>query len=500
MIARQEMALASFVERGLALRVEGDAEVRVSGVHRDSRAVEPGDLFVSVRGEHADGARFLSDARARGAVAVAATTVTQHDLPTLVVADPRVALGAMANLIHGEPTRAMVTIGITGTNGKTTTGHLVETILHAALLAPAFLGTTAYRAPGTERPIGFTTPEGDTLARLAAEAVERGASHLVMEVSSHGLALHRADACHFRVAAFSNLTQDHLDFHTDMADYGRAKARLFAELDVEESVINVDDAFGAELAETAPHVLRVSCHAGADIWPSEVSIGRDGIHALVHTPRGEMKLESPLLGQHNLENLLLAVGIGVALDLPLGAIATGLAHSLGAPGRLEPVPNVRGLRVLVDYAHTPDALGRALAALRPLTPGRLFVVFGCGGDRDRQKRPEMGREAAQGADLVVVTSDNPRTEDPDVIVEEILPGLLGHDLARLEPEQLSEATRGYCKQVDRRHAIAMAIAAARDGDTVLIAGKGHEDYQIVGTEQRPFDDRVEALAALGGKP
>ncbi|NOY89706.1 MAG: UDP-N-acetylmuramoyl-L-alanyl-D-glutamate--2,6-diaminopimelate ligase [Deltaproteobacteria bacterium] len=492
------MALAEFVRRGVASCVRGDPQVRVRGVHHDSREVEPGDLFVSVPGETADGARFLDDAFAHGAVAVAASSVTQERVPTLLVRDPRVALGASASLLYGEPTRALATVGITGTNGKTTTGHLVEDILRAAGHRPAFLGTTAFRAPGVERQIGFTTPEGDAIARLAAEALERGASHLVMEVSSHGLALHRADACHFRVAAFTNLTQDHLDFHADMQDYARAKARLFSELSVERSVINVDDAFGAELAAKGGDVIRVSRREGADVWSSEASVGRDGISARVHTPKGDLPLRSPLLGDHNLENLLLAVGIAVALEVPLDAISAGLRASLGAPGRLEPIPNTRELRVLVDYAHTPDALAHALAALRPLTPGRLWVIFGCGGDRDRAKRPHMGREAARAADLLLVTSDNPRTEEPRAIVDEILPGVLEQAVPALSSEALAVASRGYRVELDRRRAIALAIASARAGDTLLIAGKGHEDYQIIGRDRVPFDDRVEALAALRG--
>jgi len=371
----------------------------------------------------------------------------------------------------------------------------VEAIIRAAGRSPAFLGTTAFRAPGEERQVGFTTPEGDAIARLAAEALERGADHLVMEVSSHGLALHRADACHFAVAAFSNLTQDHLDFHTDMQDYARAKTRLFTELDVAKRVVNVDDAFGAELAETLRDAITVSARGPADIHAENADVGRDGIRARVHTPRGEVALESPLVGQHNLENLLLAVGIACALELPLDAIENGLRDSLGAPGRLEPVANDRGVRILVDYAHTPDALARALAALRPLTPGRLMVVFGCGGDRDRAKRPQMGQQAAQGADLVFVTSDNPRTEDPAAIVAEILPGVFEHHAPELSAQEL-DAARGVHVEVDRRRAIAAAIGAARRGDTLLIAGKGHEDYQIVGTDKFPFDDRVEAQRAL----
>jgi UDP-N-acetylmuramoyl-L-alanyl-D-glutamate--2,6-diaminopimelate ligase len=329
--------------------------------------------------------------------------------------------------------------------------------------------------------------------------LDAGATHLVMEVSSHGLSLHRVDAVRFRVAAFTNLTQDHLDFHGDLESYGDAKARLFLELGPATSVINVDDPFGAQLAgRVRGSIVRCSMREGgiADVRARTWASTRDGIRAELETLAGDAVLESPLVGAHNVENLLVAVGCGLALGYPLEAIVAGLRRAKGAPGRLERVPDPRDVAVLVDYAHTPDALARALAALRPITPGRLIALFGCGGDRDRQKRPKMGEAAGRGADVCVVTSDNPRTEAPGAIIDEILPGVAAADQPVIAVTELVSAARGHVVLEDRAEAIRAAIASARPGDTVLIAGKGHEDYQIVGREKRAFDDREHARAAI----
>jgi UDP-N-acetylmuramoyl-L-alanyl-D-glutamate--2,6-diaminopimelate ligase len=493
------VSLAELVREGVAREVRGDASVVVHGVQHDSRRVVAGELFAAIPGTSADGSAFVAEAVQRGAAAVLLERgLDGLVVPQVIVADARRALGHAAAVVFGHPTFALDVVGITGTNGKTTTSYLVEAAIAAAGGRPAVMGTVTFRGPGIERVASHTTPEGDDVARFAREVVDAGASHLVMEVSSHGLALHRVDAVRFRVAAFTNLTQDHLDFHGDLEKYGEAKARLFVDLDPGSAVLNVDDPFGAALAARvrAPR-WRVSMRAGADAEVRAVSwtAGREGIRARVTTPRGEMALNSPLLGAHNLENLLVALGCALALDLdPEGALR-GLAAAKGAPGRLERVEDPRDVAVLVDYAHTPDALARALAALRPVTPGRLLVVFGCGGDRDRGKRPQMGEAAARGADVVVVTSDNPRTEVPGEILKAIEPGVHQGGLSRVAGD-LAGAASGYVVIEDRREAIAAAIGAARAGDTVLIAGKGHEDYQIVGTTKRPFDDRIEAARAI----
>jgi UDP-N-acetylmuramoyl-L-alanyl-D-glutamate--2,6-diaminopimelate ligase len=353
------------------------------------------------------------------------------------------------------------------------------------------LGTVGYGFEGWEIEAPNTTPEADDIARIASEMLSRGATHLVMEVSSHALAQARVDAVRFRVAAFTNLTQDHLDFHGDMRAYGLAKARLFFELAPSVSVINVDDPFGADLAKkVTSKLIRVSSSIGADAEVAPVSITPHPRRtvARVRTPAGEAVLDSGLLGAHNLSNLLVALGISVALGLDLSKAARGLSEDTGAPGRLERCEGPDDdVLVFVDYAHTPDALDRVLSALKPIaSTGRLICVFGCGGDRDPKKRGPMGAAVATWADVAVVTTDNPRTEDAASIAHAIMPGLAG-------------ASCEVRVELDRRTAIEEAIGSARAGDVVLIAGKGHENYQIVGTTKRHFDDREEARKALSSR-
>ncbi len=497
------IALRALHERGLAVELVGDGEVQVRGVRHDSRAVEPGDLFVAISGQQADGARFAASAVERGAVAVAAesTLALPADVPQLRVENARVALGALAAAVYGDPTAELSVVGLTGTNGKTTTAWLVDEALSALGQRPALLGTVESRGPGLREPAPFTTPEGDALARFARKVVDAGATHLVMEVSSHALGMHRADAVHFAVAAFTNLTQDHLDYHGTMEAYFAAKARLFTALSPGASVINVDDPHGAQLADEVPGCLRVSREGDGDVAVRTWTMDRDGMRATVTALGEEVELRSVLIGAHNLDNLLLALGVLVALGFEADEAARALGAAKGAPGRLERVDGLEDVRILVDYAHTPDALSRALAALRPITPGRLFAVFGCGGDRDAAKRPQMGRAVARGADLAVITSDNPRTEDPMAILAAIEPGVRGEGWDACDDlVAFARADRGlYRVEEDRRAAIREAVSAARPGDTILIAGKGHEDYQIRGTTKIHFDDREEARAAIAGR-
>jgi UDP-N-acetylmuramoyl-L-alanyl-D-glutamate--2,6-diaminopimelate ligase len=483
------------------------AQRAVSGVRHDSRAVTPGDVFVAIPGATVDGSAFARDAVARGAVAVVSERdIPEMGAPVLVVRNARAALGPLAHAVYGDPTARMRVAGITGTNGKTTTTWLLEGALEVLGERPALLGTVLTRVCGVEKASAFTTPEADDLARFASDAVAAGATHLSMEVSSHGLALHRVDGVHFEVAAFTNLTQDHLDFHGTLDAYLEAKARLFLELGPSVSVINIDDPAGASLADRVTdhihgRVLRVSPRGQgrADIRAERADFTREGIVAVLRTPDGVCELRSPLFGAHNLENLLVAFGVLLAMGVSSEAAARALGSQLGAPGRLERVSDPRGVAVLVDYAHSPDALRNVLAALRPLTAGRLIAVFGCGGDRDRTKRPRMGEAVRAGADMAVLTSDNPRTEAPERIVDDVLPGLAGW--SKLSAADFAHATSGFAVEPDRGAAIRLALEGARSGDTVLIAGKGHEDYQIVGTQKRPFDDRAEAaraIASLGG--
>lgn len=479
------------------------ADEALTGVRHDSRSVEPGDLFVALPGQTSDGASFAAAAVARGAVAVVAERVIEGlGVPQALVPDARAALPQLAELVYGAPTSALALIGITGTNGKTTCAHCLDEALEALGAKPALLGTVAWKGPGFCAPSKFTTPEADAISRFARRALDARATHLVMEVSSHALAQHRVDALHFEVAAFTNLTRDHLDFHGSMEAYFEAKASLFERFTPKVAVIVVDDPWGARLAQRlsggASSILRVSRDPASDaeLVALTATMDRVGLDARVRTPQGVLHLRSPMLGMHNLDNLMVVAGCLLASGFELSAIERALSAVRGAPGRLERVDDARDVAVLVDYAHTPDALAKALEALRPVTPGRLFALFGCGGDRDPGKRPLMGRAAAERADVVVVTSDNPRTEDAASIVAAIVPAVAEVGLPPITPDTLCDSERGYLAEVDRRAAIQLAIAAARAGDTVLIAGKGHEDYQILGTTKIHFDDREEAAAAI----
>jgi UDP-N-acetylmuramoyl-L-alanyl-D-glutamate--2,6-diaminopimelate ligase len=469
-------------------RVVGARGVRVSGVRQDSRRIEPGELFCARAGKAARGADFVAEALARGARALlveAGTALAAPGVPVIEVNDVRRAIGLAAELVYGRPSRALALVGITGTNGKTTTSVLVEHALAALGQKPARLGTLGF-AFGSEADEGaLTTPEADDVSRYLRDVVRRSGTHFVMEVSSHALSLARVDALGFRVAAFSNLSQDHLDFYASMVEYGAAKARLFEALSPEVSVLNSDDPFGLALAERAKgRVLTTGRRPDAGVRALEAELDARGVTARVATPGGEVRLTSRLLGAHNLENLLLALGILCALGFESEAAARALASAPAVPGRLERCDEDQDdIRVLVDYAHTPDALERVLAALARVTPGELVCVFGCGGDRDPGKRPKMGAAVARGAARAVLTSDNPRSEDPAKIAAEVERGL-------------AAGPARYSVELDRARAIELAVLGARPGDSVLVAGKGHETYQLVGSERRAFDDRVEARRAL----
>ena len=480
-------------ELPMGASVAGDAAVQVRGVRHDSRAVEPGDLFVARRGVTSDGARFVRDAVARGATAVmgapGAIDVEAVGVSVVLVDDPAAALGYAASAVYGHPSFALEVVGITGTNGKTTTAHLVRAAVDGALGRPScgILGTVGHSFAGWRADAEHTTPEADEVARTMATMRARGATHVAMEVSSHALELGRVHAVRFRVAALTNLTQDHLDFHGSMEAYAAAKARLFTELGPGAAVLDVDDAFGRELvARVKAPLVRVSARVGsdADVVPVEARLDAVGITARVRTPDGDVAIASRLVGLHNLENLVLALGIACALDLDLPRAAEALSGEAGAPGRLERC-DIAGddVTALVDYAHTPDALARALDAVRAVTRGKVWCVFGCGGDRDATKRGPMGEAVARRADVAIVTNDNPRTEDPRVIADAVVAGARA---AGKEP----------VIELDRRKAIDLAVRSASRGDLVLVAGKGHEDYQIVGTTKHPFDDRMETRRAL----
>lgn len=497
------MRLSQIVaETGLSLP-PGSPDPDVSQIVHDSRQVGPGSLFVCLPGSRADGHDFAAAAVASGAVALIAERPLDLPVPVVVVPSAREALARCAATFHGHPGERLALVGVTGTNGKTTVSYLLEAIAREAGRSCGVLGTVNYRFAGRTIEASHTTPDALALHGILAQMVEAGCDTAVMEVSSHALALHRVTGLSFSAAAFTNLTRDHLDFHGEMEAYFEAKARLFRShlRPGAAAVINVDDPYGQRLFEelraAGRRCLRFSVERQeVEIATRDVTSGLEGISATFVTPAGEARVRSPLVGMHNLQNLLTAAGLAVALGLPLDAVERGLASG-GAPGRLERIDGPSGVVAFVDYAHTDDALRRACAALREVRPRRLITVFGCGGDRNRGKRPLMGEAAGRSSDLVVVTSDNPRTEEPASIVEMILPGLDRAGSRRLTREQALAGEDGYVVEIDRRKAIDLAVAAARPGDVILIAGKGHEDYQILGTTKIHFDDREEARRALG---
>jgi UDP-N-acetylmuramoyl-L-alanyl-D-glutamate--2,6-diaminopimelate ligase len=488
----------------LAPKERPAANPGIAGVTIDSRRVAPGDLFVALRGANADGHDHLVEAAALGAVALLVDTAPRADglPPAVVVPDTRRALAPIALRFYGDPARELTLVGVTGTNGKTSTTFLVESILTAAGLATGLIGTVEVRYAGEKRRALNTTPESVELQRLLRDMRTQGVAAAVMEVSSHGLALGRVAGVRFDAAALTNLTQDHLDFHGDMEAYAEAKALLFRHhvKPGGTAVVNLDEPraerFLAAARAGGARTLGVTRHPGvaADVRVESADVSLSGIAARLALPSGPLEVRLPL--DFNVENLAVAVGIAVGLGIAPERIAAGVAACPQVPGRMERV----GLGapgapvVLVDYAHTPDAVEKLLCAVRPLTSGRVIAVFGCGGDRDRSKRPKMAEAVARFADLAVLTSDNPRTEDPAAILREVAGGLSA--LPCVAKEELAGATRAWVECSDRREAIELAIAIARAGDSVVIAGKGNEDYQIIGRERLPFDDRDEARRAL----
>ncbi len=484
-----------------------DPEIR--SLHYRSQTVQPGGLFIAVPGFRADGHAFIDDAIRRGAAAVVTQQPVSCDAVVAEVADSRRALGRLASRFYGEPSKQLVLIAITGTNGKTTTSYLIEQILTSAGYRVGVIGTIGYRYGGKTFETPVTTPESLDLQRILADMDRDGVSHVVMEASSHAIDLHRLAGCEVDVAVFTNLSQDHLDYHLDMDRYWACKERLFTEIlargakrNRAVAVVNGNDPRGRLLSEK----LTVPCFTAGEsdgnmIWSPDFRFSLAGITGRIVTPEGNFSFTSPMTGRHNLENILCAVGVGAALHIPFSAMEQGIEVLTAVPGRLEAVPDRQGRFVYVDYAHTPDALANVLSALKPLvTPAaRIICVFGCGGDRDRDKRPRMGEIAGRFSDLAVITSDNPRTEEPLAIIRQIVTGASRAGGRFYRPGELREtgsADKGYVVEPDRRKAIRLAVAVSRPGDVVLIAGKGHETYQIIGSGTIPFDDRAEARQAL----
>ena len=503
------MKLSLLLEAVPVVRFHGREDEVIQSIHYDSRTVTPGGIFVAIQGHRLNGHAYIEEAIEKGAVAIMTEREwsEQSSVSVVEVENARLSLAALSSAFYREPHREVRMIGITGTNGKTTTAYLIESILRAAGLEPGVIGTINYRFGGRSFPNPVTTPESLDLMRLLRQMADNGSTHVVLEVSSHGLDLHRVAYCEFDVGVFTNLSRDHLDYHHDMESYWRCKKELcIGRLGVGSkrgqaaAVINWDDPRGKELFdEVSVPCLRVGFAKACEIRAQDVKLNIDSTSGSVHTPhQGAFAFTSPLVGTHNVYNILTATGVAVALGLPLETIQKGIEALQGVPGRLEAVSNDLGLFVFVDYAHTPDALENVLGVLKGLTPGRLITVFGCGGDRDREKRPMMGRTAGRLSDLAVLTSDNPRTESPEAILADIVEGTAAAQSHQYDPEELKEGFEdvGYVVVPDRKTAIALGLGAARSGDTVVIAGKGHETYQILGETTVDFDDRVEAKKVL----
>lgn len=500
------MRLSQLLE-GLAARVPAGTDVAVTHVTADSRAVKPGSVFVAVPAASASGTHGMTHAPAAAAAGACvvvcdptAPSVPPVGVPAVRVEDARAALSTMAERIHGEPSRHLRLLGVTGTNGKTTTAHILEAIAVAAGEKAGFIGTTAVRVAGEERKATHTTPPAEALSALLSEMVHAGVSTCAMEVSSHAIHQKRVEALRYAGAIFTNLTQDHLDYHQTLDAYFEAKARLFTHLLPADgvAVLNADDPRVLSLVGRVDRrTVTFSAEGGAaDLRAARVTATAEGTEIQVEGALGRFVLRTPLVGTYNVANVLGAAALHLCCGTSLDAVIGGVAGLARVPGRLDAVEHPAGALVLVDYAHTDDALARALDAVRPRVGpgGRLFCVFGCGGDRDAGKRPRMGEAAARRADVVVVTNDNPRSEAPEAIAVAILNGIHRAGMPVVtQGSGLPE--RGAVVELDRREAIARAVRAARRGDVVLIAGKGHETEQMVGAVKHPFDDRLVALEA-----
>ena len=501
------MRLKEFLTIEGVEETDGNLDQEVRGLAYDSRKVSAGEIFFAVPGEKADGHDFIAEVVRRGAAAVVVSRHGSWPRPSasVRVKDVRRTMGLWAAHFFDRPSQKLKLVGVTGTNGKTTLTYLIESMLQAAAMKPGVIGTINYRYPGREVPSHHTTPESLDLEEMLAEMVQAEVKSVAMEVSSHALAQERVRGLDFDVGVFTNLSRDHLDYHRDMDDYFLTKSRLFTDYlkvsakPAKAAVIYGEDPRGAELiAEVQDEGLDVWSYGEGEEWdvhPINVATDVAGLRGTVQARESQIEFQSSLIGAANLQNILGAIGVACALGLRVEAVSRGIGELKMVPGRLEKVENSLGITILVDYAHTPDALEKVLGAVRPLTQQRLITVFGCGGDRDRGKRPVMGEIAARLSDIVIVTSDNPRTEDAQAIVDQVETGIERTGLEKIRVAGI-ETTRGYCVEIDRREAIRIAVSAANPGDLVLIAGKGHEGYQILGTTKITFDDREVAREAL----
>ena len=481
--------------------LEGISSVPVIGVSHDSRKILPGWIFVAVPGDTSDGHDFIGKAVEAGATVVVAQRPRPKEYENVTwikVSDTRHSVGPIAAVVCDEPTTKMALIGITGTNGKTTLTFLLEAIIEASGGRPGVIGTISYRWDGKERAASHTTPEASDLQFMFRQMAEAGVTHALIEASSHGLDLGRLDGCHFDVGVFTNLSQDHLDYHGNLEDYFLAKLILFNKLlsssrkKSRTAVVNLDDPYGVRLAGEIRGVPIIGFGSSSEcaVHPSEISLSSEGIQGIVRGSRGALSISSRLTGSFNLLNIMAAIAVAEELDIPSEAIQKGIETVDVVPGRLERIP-CADASIFVDYAHTPDALKNVLEALRVIRSGRIITVMGCGGDRDKTKRPVMGMEAAAGSDLVVVTSDNPRTEKPLDIIAQVVDGVRNYGFEPCLPNPNGRRLPSGCYHVipDRREAISWAVKHLEKSDILLVAGKGHETYQEINGIRYPFDDR-----------
>jgi UDP-N-acetylmuramoyl-L-alanyl-D-glutamate--2,6-diaminopimelate ligase len=500
------MTVRELFSESSELGIEGEPNRSITGLCYDSRLVEPGALFFAISGEKSDGHQFIQTAIEKRAGAVVLSQ--PHERPSGVTFvrthNVRRAMGSAASAFYAHPSRSMTLVGITGTNGKTTTSYLLESIWRAACHSVGVIGTINYRYATKRLPATHTTPESVDLQGLLAEMRKAGVTHVVVEVSSHALAMERVRGLQLDGAVFTNLSRDHLDFHKDLEEYFYQKSRLFDDYLAESpkpnrfSVINEDDPRSPSLVRMATgRLLTYGMTATSMIHPEHWERDLNGLRGSLSVCGESLFFSSSLVGKVNLYNILAAATAAWASGISLADIQAGIERLKSVPGRMERIEGPTNLTVVVDYAHTPDALEKALQTLRPLVPGRILTIFGCGGDRDRGKRPLMGWIAARLSDLTVLTSDNPRSENPNVILNEIEEGSRMEGIsAFFEPVEISSKAKGYIRFENRKQAISTTIRYARPDDTILIAGKGHEDTQIVGAERNPFDDREEARKAL----
>lgn len=479
------------------IKFNGYDDLEISGISFDSQNVHDSGLFVALRGEKTDGHKYIDSAVRNGAKALLVEEPPDKDYPdvsVVVVEDSRISLAGVSANFYGHPSKELSLVGITGTNGKTTVTYLLESIWNEENKKSGVIGTIDYRFGGERIEAPMTTPESLDIMRMFREMRDSGVECAAMEVSSHAIDRKRVLDCHFDAAVFTNLTQDHLDYHGTIENYLDVKKKLFTKLLASSekknkfSIINLDDPAGVQIAkEAAGKVITYSLRdKKASVYVEDSRITDFGINARINTPYGNLEINSKLFGEHNLSNILAAVSAALPLGSSISAVEKAVSRFTSVPGRLERIDNPLGFQVLVDYAHTPDALKNVLLAVKPLTAGKVILVFGCGGDRDRTKRPKMGVIGMEHSDILIVTSDNPRTEPPEEIIDEIERGALG----------VNADSKPYIRISDRKEAIRRAIGMAREKDTVLIAGKGHEDYQIIGKTKYPFDDRIIARETI----